>query len=112
METLRQTKVGRLLQKEIGLLLQSEGKEYTAGAMLSVTVVRVTPDLGYAKIYMSVFPSESSDAAVKNLNSAVKSIRYLLGKRVRHQLRIVPELVFFVDDSLDYADKIDNLLNN
>ena len=78
--------------------------------MLSVTAVRVSPDLSYAKIYVSIFPSERVEAVMKSLEEKNKSIRFILGKKVGKQLRIVPELRFFVDDSLDYIDKIDELL--
>ena len=87
-----------------------ECKEYTEGAMLSVTAVRVSPDLSYAKIYVSIFPSERVEAVMKSLEEKNKSIRFILGKKVGKQMRIVPELRFFVDDSLDYIDKIDELL--
>ena len=112
MESIRQSKVGRLVQKELGIFLQQEGQEYAPGVMLSVTIVRMSPDLGYAKVYLSVFPSKEPEKIISALNKSVKSIRYLLGKKVRHQLRIVPELMFFLDDSLDYAEKIEDLLNN
>ncbi len=110
MDTVRQNKVGRLLQKELGQLLQSHGSDYVAGVMLTVTVVRVTPDMGLAKVYVSAFPAKDKEEVIETLNKSVKSIRYLLGKQIRHQLRIVPELHFFLDDSLDLAEKIDDLL--
>ena len=66
--------------------------------------------MSYARVYLSVFPSDRSEEIVKNINANMKSIRFELGNRVRHQLRIIPELKFFVDDSLDYAEKIDELL--
>ena len=91
-------------------MFQHECKEYTEGAMLSVTAVRVSPDLSYAKIYVSIFPSERVEAVMKSLEEKNKSIRFILGKKVGKQMRIVPELRFFVDDSLDYIDKIDELL--
>ena len=91
-------------------MFQQECKEYTEGAMLSVTAVRVSPDLSYAKIYVSIFPSERVEAVMKSLEEKNKSIRFILGKKVGKQMRIVPELRFFVDDSLDYIDKIDELL--
>ena len=78
--------------------------------MLSVTAVRVSPDLSYAKIYVSIFPSERVEAVMKSLEEKNKSIRFILGKKVGKQMCIVPELRFFVDDSLDYIDKIDELL--
>lgn len=80
------------------------------GVLVSVTAVRVSPDLSIARVYISVFPSERGDEIVKNLNDNMRSIRFELGNRLRHQLRIIPELKFFIDDSLDYLERIDELL--
>ena len=110
MDSIRQNKVARLIQRDLIEMFQQECKEYTEGAMLSVTAVRVSPDLSYAKIYVSIFPSERVEAVMKSLEEKNKSIRFILGKKVGKQMRIVPELRFFVDDSLDYIDKIDELL--
>ncbi|MCF8372495.1 MAG: 30S ribosome-binding factor RbfA [Bacteroidales bacterium] len=110
MESIRQSKVARLLQKDLGQYFQLEGSPLGHGGMITVTIVRVSPDLGSAKIYLSIFPSEKAEKAMEEIQDATKSIRYQLGKKVRHQLRVVPELHFFLDDSLDYADKIDDLL--
>ena len=110
MDSIRQNKVARLIQRDLSGMFQQECKEYTEGAMLSVTAVRVSPDLSYAKIYVSIFPSERGEAVMKSLEEKNKSIRFILGKKVGKQMRIVPELRFFVDDSLDYIDKIDELL--
>lgn len=109
METTRQNKIARLIQKELSdiFLLQTKAMH---GVLVSVSVVRISPDMSYARVYLSVFPSERSEAIVKNINDNMKSIRFELGNRVRHQLRIIPELKFFVDDSLDYAAHIDELL--
>nr|WP_320060066.1 30S ribosome-binding factor RbfA [uncultured Bacteroides sp.] len=109
METTRQNKISRLLQKELSeiFLLQTKAMP---GILVSVSIVRISPDMSIARVYLSVFPSEKSDELVKNVNENMKSIRYELGTRVRHQLRIIPELKFFVDDSLDYIEKIDSLL--
>ena len=109
METTRQNKIARLIQKELSeiFLLQTKAMH---GVLVSVSVVRISPDLSYAKAYLSVFPSARSEEIVGNINANMKSIRYELGKRVRLQLRIIPELRFFVDDSLDYAERIDELL--
>lgn len=82
------------------------------GVLVSVSIVRISPDMSYARAYLSVFPSERGEEIVKNINDNMKSIRYELGNRVRHQLRIIPELKFFIDDSLDYVEKIDKLLND
>lgn len=91
-------------------MFQQECKEFTVGAMLSVTTVRVSPDLSYAKIYVSVFPSNRVEVVMKSLEEHNRTIRFLLGKKIGKQMRIIPELRFFVDDSLDYIDKIDELL--
>lgn len=110
MDSVRQNKISRLIQKELSTLFQLEGKSFAAGAMVSVTSVRVSPDLSYAKIYVSIFPSAALDSTVKSLDDNNKNIRYMLGKRIGKQVRIIPELRFFVDDSLDYIEKIDQLL--
>lgn len=80
------------------------------GVMVSVTRCRVSPDLGICTAYLSVFPSERGDELIKNINVNEKTIRFELGKRIRHQMRIIPELRFFIDDSLDYIERIDELL--
>ena len=109
METTRQNKISRLLQKELSeiFLLQTKAMH---GTLVSVSAVRISPDMSIARVYLSVFPSEKAEEMVKNINDNMKSIRYELGTRVRYQLRIIPELKFFVDDSLDYIEKIDSLL--
>ena len=109
METTRQNKISRLIQKELSEIFLLETKSMN-GVLVSVSAVRISPDMSIARVYLSVFPSERSQEIVKNINDNMKSIRYELGTRVRHQLRIIPELKFFVDDSLDYAERIDELL--
>lgn len=78
--------------------------------LVSVSAVRISPDLSIARGYLSIFPSEKAQEILKNINDNSKALRYELGTRVRHQLRIIPELKFFIDDSLDYIEKIDELL--
>lgn len=80
------------------------------GVMVSVTKCRISPDLSICTAYLSIFPSDKGEEIVKNVNANVKTIRYELGTRVRNQLRIIPELRFFIDDSLDYIEHIDELL--
>ncbi|MCD7901510.1 MAG: 30S ribosome-binding factor RbfA [Bacteroides sp.] len=111
MESTRQNKIARLLQKELGdiFLLQTKAMP---GMLISVSVVRISPDMSIARVYLSIFPSEKSAEMIKSINDNTKSIRYELGTRVRHQLRIIPELKFFIDDSLDYIEKIDSLLGS
>lgn len=109
METTRQNKIARLIQKELSEIFLLQTKSMP-GVLVSVSIVRISPDMSYARVYLSVFPSDRSEEIVKNINANMKSIRFELGNCVRHQLRIIPELKFFVDDSLDYAEKIDELL--
>ena len=80
------------------------------GVLVSVTRVKISPDLSICTAYLSVFPSEKGEELVENIRANEKSVRYELGTRVRNQLRIIPELRFFIDDSLDYLERIDDLL--
>jgi ribosome-binding factor A len=111
METTRQNKISRLIQKELSeiFLLQTKAMN---GVLVSVSTVRISPDMSIARVYLSVFPSERGKELVANINQNMKSIRFELGNRVRHQLRIIPELKFFLDDSLDYVERIDELLKH
>ncbi len=111
MDSHRQQKINRLIQKELGELFLLETKKMK-GTLVSVTNVRVTPDLSIAHAYLSVFPSEKAEELVNNINNNVKTVRYNLGKRLRNQLRIIPELNFHIDDSLDYVANIDRLLKD
>lgn len=110
METTRQSKINRLLQKELGEIFLTETKKMP-GVLVSVSIVRVSPDLSVAKIYLSIFPSDKGEAILASIKENAKSIRFELAGRVRYQLRKVPELAFFIDDSLDYIENIDTLLN-
>ena len=109
METTRQQTIARLIQKELSniFLLQTKASK---GVLISVSGVRVTPDLSIARAYLSIFPNNQRDELIENINANNKAIRFDLGQRVRHQLRIIPELEFYIDDSLDYAERIEELL--
>ena len=109
MQETRQNKRARLLQKELSLICQQQTRA-THGTMVSVTRTKISPDLSICTAYLSIFPSEKGEELLTNINANVKAIRYELGTKVRNQLRIVPELRFFIDDSLDYIDRIDELL--
>lgn len=110
METTRQSKINRLLQKELSDIFQSETRKMP-GTLVSVSVVRVSPDLSTARVYLSIFPAEKGNEILKSINESSKTIRFELASRIRYQLRKTPELLFFLDDSLDYIDNIDTLLN-
>ena len=99
-----------MLQREMGEIFQKEAQSKLRNMIISVTVVRVSPDLGVAKIYLSIFPSNKAADIVKEITEMAGYFRNLLGKRVKHQLRVVPELHYYFDDSLDYIDNIENLL--
>ena len=107
MQETRQNKIARLLQKELSVIFQQQTRSMH-GVMVSVTRTKISPDLSIA--YLSVFPSDKGEEILGNIKVNEKSIRYELGTRVRHQLRIIPELRFFIDDSLDYIEHIDELL--
>ncbi|ERK39344.1 ribosome-binding factor A [Segatella baroniae F0067] len=109
MQETRQNRISRLLQKELAIIFQSQTR-MMHGVMVSVTRVKISPDLSICTAYLSVFPSERGAEILKNVNANTQTIRYDLGQRVRNQLRIVPELRFFIDDSLDYIEHIDELL--
>lgn len=112
MTTTRQHKVSRLLQKELADYFQKNGSRITGGKMVTVTVVRISPDLGVSKVYLSLFPGEGYQEALQAITDAAGLVRSEMGKRLRNQLRHIPEFVFYLDDSLDYIDRIDNLLND
>lgn len=109
MQETRQNRISRLLQKELSLIFQSQTRQMH-GIMVSVTRVKVSPDLGICTAYLSIFPSERAEELLNNIQQNTATIRYDLGQRVRNQLRIIPELRFFIDDSLDYMEHIDELL--
>lgn len=110
MTSTRQYKVSRLLQKELGIIFQHEGHSIFTGKMITVTEVRITPDLGQARVFLSIFPAAEKEIFDKTMGEHSQHIRHILAMRIRHQLRMVPELQFFLDDSLDYIENIDRLL--
>lgn len=109
MESTRQAKIARLLQKELSEIFRVQTAK-THGTLVSVSSVRVSPDLSIARAYLSVFPSGKAQEMIESINRNTRTIRYELAQRVRYQLRKTPELAFYLDDSLDYIQNIDNLL--
>jgi ribosome-binding factor A len=112
MESTRQQKIARLIQKDLGIIFQQQSRDKFNGALITVTKVYVTKDLSVAKVYLSLFATEDKEALLGSIRSHVKEIRHLLARKTRHQLRIVPELHILGDDSLDYIDNIDHLLHD
>jgi ribosome-binding factor A len=111
MDDRRMQKIERQIQKDLSEIFLTQTK-LMPGVMVSVTKVRVSPDLSVAKAYLSLFPSPKDNAIIENINRNKKAIRYDLGVRIGRQVRRVPELAFFLDDSIDYLENIDNLLKN
>ena len=112
MESTRQKKVARLIQKEMADIFLKKGNEFAHGKLVSITKVRVSPDLSFAKIYLSIFPATNQEEILKTIEEHSSKIRFELGHKIRTQLRIVPDIAFHIDDSLDYIDKIDKLLKS
>lgn len=107
----RQNKISRLVQREMADLLLKLNKERFSGKLISVTVVRVTKDLGIARVYLSIFPSDFAKDILEEIRLMSKHIRGDLGRKVGRSLRVIPDLEFYIDDSLDYIEKIDKLLD-
>ncbi len=111
MDSTRLQKISRMLQRDIAEIIQKELADDIRGSLATVTTVRISPDLAYAKIYVSIFPFERSEQLLDTIREKSWLIRKLLGGRIRNQLKVVPELEFFLDDSLEYIENIDNLLS-
>lgn len=109
MQETRQNRIARLLQKELSELFQRQ-TQLMRGTLVSVTKVKISPDLSVCTAYLSIFPTERAQELLQNIQKNERTLRYDLGQRVRYQLRVIPELRFFQDDSLDYLERIDQLL--
>lgn len=107
----RQQKIARQIQRDVAEIFQRELAADLRGTLVTVTTVRMSPDLAYARIYVSIFPFDRADAVMKTLEAQTKTVRGALGRRMRNQVRSIPELQFFVDDSLEYIDNIESLLH-
>lgn len=110
MDSIRQEKINNLLKRELALIFQRESHSWFGGKLITVTIVRISPDLGLAKIYLSIFLSDDVEADLKRVREQSWAIRKALASKVGKQLRKMPELAFYIDDSLDYYEEIDQLL--
>lgn len=110
MDSTRQMKVNELLRREMSGVFQLKARSLFGPELISVTEVRISPDLSLARVYLSIFPTENKTAIMKAVSEQSGVLRYELGTRVRNQLRIIPELHFYLDDTFDQMDKIDSLL--
>jgi ribosome-binding factor A len=112
MESKRQQKVGRQIQKDLGEIFQKDAQHLISGSIVTITAVRVTPDLGIARAYLSFLPENRKTILLDTIRENTKFIRQKLAERVRHQLRIVPHLQFYIDDTAEYAAKMDALFSD
>jgi ribosome-binding factor A len=112
MESTRQQKISRLIQKDLGVIFQEQSRNHFSGALITVTKVSVTKDLSLAKIYLSLFVTKDKESLLEKIRTRTREVRHELGTRVHNQLRVIPDLQFFLDDSLDYIDNIDHLLQD
>ena len=110
MESKRQQRISRLLQKDLGEIFQQEARSFSGNVMITVTKVHVTRDLGISRVYLSLYGTGDKTGLLEKIRKHKNEIKYKLGNRIRNQLRTVPELEFYEDDSLDYIDNIDMLL--
>lgn len=110
MDSTRQNKFSKLILKEMAVIFSRDGKNFYGNAFVTITDVKVSPDLSLARIYLSLFKEKEPQKLLETIKLHVKEIRKILGNRIRNQVRIVPDLQFFIDDSLDYAERIDNLM--
>mgnify|MGYP001166817588 FL=1 len=109
MENRRQQKIAKVLKQDLAILFQRESRNMFKGAFITVTSVRITADMSYAKVYLSIMGNDG-EVVLTEVKEKSKEIRTIIAKQVRHQMRKVPEFQFFIDDSLDYYEKIDDLL--
>lgn len=111
MESKRQQKFAGLLQEELAAIFQREGAAYLPNTLVTITKVRVSPDLAVAKVYLSFLNTNNTGLSVATVNSHASEIRYKLGSRIRHQARVIPTLTFFVDDTNEYVEHMDKIFD-
>lgn len=111
MESKRQQKFAGIIQEELAAIFQREGAAYLPNTLVTITKVRVSPDLAVAKVYLSFLNTNNTTLSVAEVNSHAGEIRYKLGARIRHQARVIPTLTFFVDDTNEYVEHMDKLFD-
>lgn len=111
MESVRQQKVARLIQKEMADIFLKESRVLFGNVFVSITVVRMSPDLSVAKLYLSIMLREDKKVILKEIQTQSKVLRKLLGDRIRKQVRIIPEIIFYLDDNVDYANHMDDVMS-
>jgi ribosome-binding factor A len=111
MESKRQQKFAGVIQQDLAAIFQREGMNYLPNTLITITKVRVTPDLALARVFLSFFNNSNSQSALQNIKLHANEIRYKLGARIKDQVRIIPQLEFFVDDTGDYVERMDKLFD-
>jgi ribosome-binding factor A len=111
METKRQQKFARVIQKELSETLQKEGWSFHGNSIVTITMVRMSPDLSIAKVYLSIFNAENNEILLNELRAKSREIRYKLGEKIRNQVRVIPSIDFFIDDSMEYVSKMEKLFD-
>ena len=111
MESKRQQKFAGLLQEELAAIFQREGSSYLPNTLVTITKVRVSPDLAVAKVYLSFLNTNNTELSLATVNSHTSEIRYKLGSRIRHQARVIPTLTFFLDDTNEYVEHMDKIFD-
>ena len=111
METKRQQKFARVIQKELSETLQKEGWSFHGNSIVTITMVRMSPDLSIAKVYLSIFNAENNELLLNELRAKSREIRYKLGEKIRNQVRVIPNIDFFIDDSMEYVSKMEKLFD-
>lgn len=112
MDSKRQQKFARLIQKDLGEIFQKETRDLFEGAFITVTEVKVSPDLGIARVYLSFMLAKNKTLLMESIQDQGKTIRQRLANRIRHQVRVIPELHFYLDESADYAARMDEIITN
>jgi ribosome-binding factor A len=112
METKRQQKFARVIQKELSEILQKEGWSFHGNSIVTITMVRMSPDLSIAKVYLSIYNAENNELLLNELRSKAREIRFKLGEKIRNQVRIIPNIDFFIDDSMEYVSKMEKLFDS
>ncbi len=111
MESKRQQKFAGVIQQDLAAIFQREGNNYLPNTMVTITKVRVTPDLAIARIFLSFFGNANAQLALQTIKQHASEIRYKLGSRIKDQVRIIPQLEFFVDDTSEYVDRMDKIFD-
>jgi len=111
MESKRQQKFAGVIQQDLAAIFQREGMNYLPNTLITITKVRVTPDLAIARVFLSFFNNANTSLALQTIKSHASEIRYKLGARIKDQVRIIPQLEFFVDDTSEYVERMDKIFD-